>query len=43
MTEPSAFNVDVTDYKDTILMQTGYGNAIIPAEYQLKPLWTTKY
>ena len=22
---------------------TGWGNAIIPAEYQLKPLWTTKY
>ena len=24
-------------------MMTGWGNAIIPAEYQLKPLWTTKY
>ena len=41
--EPSGLNIDITNYKDTALFTTGYGNALVPAQYQVRPLWTTKY
>ena len=31
--EPESFNIDVTDYKDTLLFNTGWGNAIWPGQY----------
>ena len=41
--EPESFNIDVSDYKDTVLFNTGWYNAIWPGQYQMRPLWTTKY
>ena len=43
MVQPEWFNVDITDHKDTIYFNTGWGNGIEPARYEVRPLWTTKY